>query len=94
MHQNLAQVAPFLPATVLSILFWELATVTWHVDQRDKVGMTEVHGGVQLPGGQAVVVVVTLVAIARVNEEEEESEVFGAPDRPRPSMAPHLARAP
>jgi hypothetical protein len=34
------------------------------------------------------------VAIARVNEEEEESEVFGAPDRPRPSMAPHLARAP
>lgn len=94
MHRNLEQVAPFLPATVLSILFWELATVTWHVDQRDAVGMTEVHSGVQLPGGQAVVVVFTLVQIALVYEDEEENEVFGAPGRPRPSMAPHLAGAP
>ena len=68
--------------------------MTWHVDQRDAVGMTEVHGWVQLSGGQAVMVVFTLVQIALVNEDEEENEVFGAPDRPRPSMAPHLAGAP
>jgi len=93
-YRNLEQVAPFLPATVLSILFWELATVTWHVDQRNAVAMTEVHGGVQLPGGQAVGVIFTLVEIALVNEDEEENEVFGVPDIPRPSMAPHLAGAP
>ena len=94
MYRNLEQVAPFLPATVLSILFWELATVTCHVDQRNAVAMTEVHGGVQLPGGQAVGVIFTLVEIALVNEDEEENEVFGVPDIPRPSMAPHLAGAP
>jgi hypothetical protein len=65
---------------------WELATVTWHVDQRNAVAMTEVHGGAQLPGGQAVVVVFTLVEIALVNEADEENEVFGVPDIPPQSM--------
>ena len=70
--------------------------MTWHVDQRNAVGMTEVHGQAQLPGGQAVVVVFTLVEIALANEEgdpqeDKELAIFGLPDVPRPSVALHLA---
>ena len=60
-----SKVAPFLPAAVLGILFWELASVQWHVDQRDAVGLTEVHGQVQLPGNQRVVAVFTLASPRR-----------------------------
>ena len=59
--QKCCQVVPFLPAAVLGILFGELANVQWHVDQRDAVGLTEVHGQVLLAGHQRLVTVFTLV---------------------------------
>ena len=65
------QVAPFLPATVLSILFWDLANVCWHVDQRDAVGLTEAHGQVELPGRQRVVAIFRLVQTAIAEDEAE-----------------------
>ena len=68
------QVAPFLPATVLSILFWDLASVRWHVDQQDAVGLTEAHGQVVLPGHQRAVVIFTLVQIATTEDEAEAAE--------------------
>ena len=44
----------------------------WHVDQRDAVGLTEVHGQVQLPGNQRVVTVFTLAEIATTQDASEQ----------------------
>ena len=62
---------------MLGILFWDLASVQWHVDQRDAVGLTEVHGQVLLPGHQRLVAFFTLVQIATTEdatEDEAEAE--------------------